>query len=67
MLIIVAQIQQLFYNQVSRQSVRMFPVSCLDVQVYAQRVHALIMGAVRAERFCNGALLDFFKTGCILK
>lgn len=33
----------------------------------AQSVLALIMGAVRAERFCNGALLDFFKSGCILK
>ena len=33
----------------------------------AQGVLALIMGAVRAERFCNGALLDFFKSGCILK
>ncbi|NCD09224.1 MAG: hypothetical protein EOL98_07315 [Negativicutes bacterium] len=33
----------------------------------AQCVLALIMGAVRAERFCNGALLDFFKSGCILK
>ncbi len=27
---------------------------------------ALIMGAVRAERFCDGALLDFFEKGCIL-
>lgn len=33
----------------------------------AQCVLALIMGAVRAERFCDGALLDFFKSGCILK
>ena len=33
----------------------------------AQCVFALIMGAVRAERFCDGALLDFFKNGCILK
>ena len=33
----------------------------------AQCVLALIMAAVRAERFCNGALLDFFKSGCILK
>ena len=28
---------------------------------------ALIIGAVRAERFCDGALLDFLDTGCILK
>ena len=33
----------------------------------AQCVLALIMGVVRAERFCDGALLDFFKSGCILK
>lgn len=33
----------------------------------AQCVLALIMGAIRAERFCDGALLDFFKSGCILK
>jgi len=33
----------------------------------AQCVLALIMGAVRAERFCDGALLNFFKSGCILK
>ncbi|MPN23033.1 hypothetical protein SDC9_170418 [bioreactor metagenome] len=38
-------------------------VSSMD----AQCVLALIMGAVRAERFCDGALLDFFKSGCILK
>jgi CCR4-NOT transcriptional regulation complex NOT5 subunit len=35
--------------------------------VNVQCVLALIMGAVRAERFCDGALLDFFKSGCILK
>lgn len=32
-----------------------------------QCVLALIMGAVRAERFCDGTLLDFFKSGYILK
>ena len=31
----------------------------------AQCVMALIMGAVRAERFCDGALLGFFKDGSI--
>ena len=36
-------------------------VSALD----AQCVMALIMGAVRAERFCDGALLGFFKNGSI--
>ena len=38
-------------------------VSFLD----AQCVMALIMGAVRAERFCDGALLGFFKDGSIKK
>jgi hypothetical protein len=38
-------------------------ISNLNVQC----VLALIMGAVKAERFCDGALLDFFKSGCILK
>lgn len=41
-----------------------------DVDVYskdAQCVLALIMGAVRSERFCDGELLYFFKSGCILK
>ena len=28
---------------------------------------ALIMGAVRAERFVDGALLNFFRTGTITK
>ena len=36
-------------------------VSSLD----AQCVMALIMGAVRAERLCDGALLGFFKDGSI--
>lgn len=30
-----------------------------------QTVMALLMGAVRAERFCDGALHKFFKRGCI--
>lgn len=38
-------------------------VSCLDEKC----VMALIMGAVRAERFCDGALLGFFKNGTIRK
>lgn len=40
-----------------------YDVSALD----AQCVMALIMGAVRAERFCDGALLGFFKDGSIKK
>lgn len=38
-------------------------VSNLD----AQCIMALITGAVRAERFCDGALLGFFKDGSIRK
>lgn len=38
-------------------------ISNLNIQC----VLALIMGAVRAERFCDGALFDFFKSGYILK
>lgn len=30
-------------------------------------VMALLVGAVRAERFCNGALLSFLMNGCILR
>lgn len=33
----------------------------------AKGVLALIMGAIRAERFCDGALLGFFEDGSILK
>jgi hypothetical protein len=33
----------------------------------AQCVLALIIGVIRAECFCEGTLLDFFKNGCILK
>ena len=38
-------------------------VSDLD----AQTVLALLLGAVRADRFCEGALLDFLQSGCITK
>ncbi|MBD3860804.1 hypothetical protein IEE86_13800 [Bacillus sp. 28A-2] len=33
----------------------------------AQCVLALIMGGVRAERFCDGAIFNFFKSGAMLK
>lgn len=33
----------------------------------AQCVLALIMGGVRAERFCEGAVFNFFKSGNMLK
>ena len=32
-----------------------------------QVVIALILGAIRAERFCDGALKDFLELGCIEK
>ncbi len=30
-------------------------------------IMALIVGALRAERFCDGALLSFFEDGCVAK
>ena len=45
------------------QSMSEADVSVLD----ARSVLALIVGAVRAERFCDGALLEFFKDGNISK
>lgn len=38
-------------------------VSLLD----GKTVMALIVGAIRAERFCSGALLDFCKNGSLTK
>lgn len=38
-------------------------VSKLD----GQAVMALIFGVIRADRFCEGALLDFLQNGCIQK
>ena len=32
-----------------------------------QCILAMIMGVIRADRFCEGALLSFFKDGCISK
>ena len=32
-----------------------------------QLVMALIVGAIRAERFCDGALLGFLGNGCVVK
>jgi hypothetical protein len=47
----------------SMESMEAAGVSSLD----AKCVIALLMGAVRAERFCDGALLGFFKSECILR
>lgn len=46
------------------------PVSMENADVSnlnVQGILALIMGAVRSERFCDGALFEFFESGCILK
>lgn len=41
-------------------------MSAKDVSVLDGKcVMAMLLGAVRAERFCDGALLGFFKKGCI--
>lgn len=45
------------------ESMKEAEVSVLD----AQCIMALITGAVRAERFCDGALLDFLQSGCFVK
>ena len=45
------------------ESMKDAEVSSLD----APCIMALITGAVRAERFCDGALLDFFQSGCFAK
>ena len=43
------------------ESMESADVSALD----GQTVMALLVGAVRAERFCDGALLGFLESGCI--
>lgn len=45
------------------ESMRNADVSQMDGKV----VMALILGAVRADRFCEGALLSFFRSGVIKK
>ncbi|MGM0969033.1 MAG: DUF6508 domain-containing protein [Bacillota bacterium] len=43
-------------------------VGNVDVsQLNAQCIIALMMGIVRAERFCDGAIFNFFKSGTMLK
>lgn len=42
------------------------PIDCV-LYGGAQCVTVLIMGAVRTEWFCDGALLGFFKDGSIRK
>ena len=45
------------------RSMKNADVSSLD----GKTVVALLIGAIRAERFCDGALLDFFEDGSIEK
>ena len=47
----------------SSSSMEQADVSSMD----AKGVIALLIGAVRADRFCDGALLAFFQNGCILR
>lgn len=47
----------------STQSMSGAIVEDLDAKV----VCALIVGAVRAERFCDGSLLNFFKNGSMMR
>ncbi len=47
----------------SLDSMRNADVSSLD----GKTVMALLVGAIRAERFCDGALLDFCRSGCVLR
>ena len=43
-------------------------LSSVDVsKLDAKAIIAMIVGAIRAERFCDGALLGFLKDGSILK
>ena len=46
----------------SSDSMKKVDVSALD----GKTVFALLLGAVRAERQCDGALLDFCESGCVL-
>ena len=46
-----------------KESMQNTDVSSLD----GKCVVALLVGTVRAERFCNGVLLSFFKSGVIKK
>lgn len=47
----------------STQSMKEADVSKLD----GQTAMALLIAATRAERFCDGAMLDFLESGCIKK
>lgn len=46
-----------------KKAMQKIDVSALD----GKCIMALLVGAVRAERFCDGALMSFFKDGTITK
>lgn len=50
-------------NGLDGKSMKEADVSLLNEQC----IMALIMGVIRADRFCEGTLLKFFENGCILK
>lgn len=45
------------------RSMKVADVSEMDIQ----GVLALLMGMVRSERFCDGSIMDFLKSGVVLK
>ena len=47
----------------SMKSMKAADVSALD----GRTVYALLLGAFRAERFCDGAVLEFCESGCMLR
>ena len=59
-----------YYDILSANGIEwdMNSMSVADVsRMDAQCVLALLVGAIRAERFCDGALLEFFENGCMLR
>lgn len=50
-------------NGLDGESMKEADISVLNEQC----IMALIMGVIRADRFCEGTLLKFFESGCILK
>lgn len=52
-------------NNIDWRSESMITADVSDLN--AQVVLALIMGVIRADRFSEGTLLEFFQNGCIVK
>lgn len=57
------EILEKYHIQWETDSMTSYDVSSMD----GQGVMALIMGAIRADRFCDGALKEFFENGSIEK